>query len=586
MASTVKVLSHRKVLKAWRGALLADVIEEAGIPLNLYCHKRGLCGKCFVEIVKGERPIMGEKERSLLAARSLGARYRLACLHKTGGDLEIRVPSFSLSPKIPILPSLSLPPLILDPAVKKYFLSLKMPGLQASRSLLDLFSSRLGRKHLHIPLDLMMSLAGHLAEGRSDVTATLHRDKEILDIERGDTRERNFGLALDVGTTTLVLELLDLNSGQVIDTEAALNSQSKHGADVLSRISYALEAEENREKLRKTILAALNLMIKNVLRRNKISPSALYEIIVSGNTAMNHLLLGLPMATLALAPYNSVFSYLPYYAAETVGFKINPRGKVYFSPNIMSYVGGDISSGLLATRLEERDGNFLFIDLGTNGEIVLKSKEGLVATSTAAGPAFEGMNIACGMPALPGAIYRVEDKGRLKLWTLKDKPAAGICGTGLIDLISVFLARKKISRQGSLLVGDKKISIAREIFLTQEDIRQVQLACAAIKTGIRLMLKECSLGVDDLDGAYIAGAFGNYLNTANAMKIGLLPSLPRNKITFIGNSSLAGARLLLLSQKERDRAEALVQRIHYLSLARDPAFQDQFIQALRFGTWA
>jgi len=264
---------------------------------------------------------------------------------------------------------------------------------------------------------------------------------------------------------------------------------------------------------------------------------------------------------------------------------MNPRGKVYVAPNIRSFVGGDIAAGLAATDLAHQKGNFLFIDLGTNGEIVLKKGRQFTATSTAAGPAFEGMNISCGMLAVPGAVYKAEFRDRLKVMTIGNRPALGICGTGLIDLISLYLERGVISPQGHIQGGEKTISLGHNLFLSQKDIREVQLAAAAVKTGIRLLLSLDKLAVADLDGIYVAGAFGNYLNIPNSMRLGLLPRLDKKKIIFVGNSSLAGAKALLVSTQERARCERLAQKIRHVALATDTAFLKTFIEALEFRAW-
>ena len=585
MAYTIKIFSHGKTIKAREKELLADKILQAGIPLSLYCNKRGLCGKCFVEIVKGSRPSLGEKERSWLDQKNLGKNYRLACQYEVSGDLEINVPALFTSQEVPILPALARSAVTPDPAVKKYYLELEKPDISSPHSLFDMLFENLACKYLEIPVDVLSQLGRKLEEGKFKVTVTVYREKEIIAVEPGNTVEQNFGLAVDLGTTTLVLDLVDLNTGKTLATRAALNSQVKRGADVISRIAYATLDPKNAAELRSLVLETLNQIIGQVLSKNRIPSSSVYEIIVSGNTTMNHLLLGIPVETLAVAPYHAVFSRLPALSSRQVGFAIHPQGKVYLAPNIKSFVGGDIASGLLALRLSAKRGNFLFIDLGTNGEIVLKAGPHLVTTSTAAGPAFEGMNISCGMPALPGAIYRVEDASPLKTHTLGYKPPRGVCGTGLIDLIAIFLERGQISARGAIQNPEKKIQLKDNMTLTQEDVRQMQLACAAIKTGIRMMLTENHLAEEDLDGIYIAGAFGNYLNIKNSMKIGLLPQVDERKLVFIGNSSLAGARLLLISDHERERVESLIQKIHYVSLASDTQFQDYFIKALEFKSW-
>ena len=585
MSCTVKILSHGKTVSARKKQILSDVLLEAGVPISLYCNKRGLCGKCFVEIVKGRRPSPGEKEKYWLELKKLGDRYRLACQFEVSGDLEINVPASFTRREIPILPSVHRSSVRPDPAVKKYYLELRKPEIASPGSLFDTLLEGLGVERLKIPLEVLRNLGGTLQKSDFKVTAAVHLEKELISVESGNTVGRTFGLAVDVGTTTLVMDLIDLDSGKTLDTEAAVNGQVSRGADVVSRITYAFGDAAKSAELKKLALETLNGMIGRILARNRLDRSSVYEVVISGNTVMSHILIGVPVDTLATAPYPALFSCLPVQAAAEVGLAVHPQGKVFFSPNIQSFVGGDISSGLLASRIAWKRGRFLLLDLGTNGEIVLKAGDRLLTTSTAAGPAFEGMNISCGMPALPGAVFKAEDDGAIKIHSLAGAPAKGVCGTGLIDLIAVFLARGEISATGAIRNEAKKIAVGENIVLTQEDIRQMQLACAAVKSGIRMMLAQNQLTVEDLDGLYIAGAFGSYLNIRNSMAIGLLPRIDEKKVIFIGNSSLAGARQLLLAKEEREKVEALVRKIRYVSLAADPQFQDQFIQALEFRAW-
>jgi uncharacterized 2Fe-2S/4Fe-4S cluster protein (DUF4445 family) len=586
MVCKIKVLSHGRTVLAQRGEMLAEVLQRSGIPLNLFCDQRGLCGKCIVEIVKGKQSTLAEREKFWRRRKKLPSRHRLSCLFEVRSDLEINVPSSSTIQEVPVLPAVSRSLVSVNPAVKKYVLEIPRPRISSPESLLELLLEVLEVRHLKISPVLLRDLGPRLEKAKYKAAVVLHRDKEIIDLQPAAGACGGFGLAIDVGTTTLVMELVELDTGKTVDTQAALNAQASRGADVISRLAYAMSGQEKAAELRTLVLDTLNRLVSHILQRNRLRPSSVYEIVVSGNTAMNHLFLGVPVNSLALAPYHAVFSRLPYFSAEELGFAVHPEAKVYISPNIKSFVGGDIASGLLASRLDRRKGNFLFIDLGTNGEIVLKTHESLIATSTAAGPAFEGMNISCGMPALPGAVYKVEDAaGKLKLSTFAGKPARGVCGTGLIDLMAIFLERGQISSQGAILNKAKRLHIAKDISLTQDDVRQMQLACAAIKTGIRLMLKRNSLREADLGGIYIAGAFGNYLNIRNSMRIGLLPGREERKIVFVGNSSLAGAKLLLVSLKERERVESLIGKVRYRALASDPLFQDYFIKALELKSW-
>jgi uncharacterized 2Fe-2S/4Fe-4S cluster protein (DUF4445 family) len=357
----------------------------------------------------------------------------------------------------------------------------------------------------------------------------------------------------------------------------------KYGMDIVSRISFAYQNPDNLKKLQGTILKTLSYMTQTILKRNKVSQDHVYEIIFAGNTAMNHLLLGISVDTLAVSPFHAVFHRLPELVAAELGLRLNPNAKAYIVPNIKSFVGGDISAGLQATDLANRKGNHLFIDLGTNGEIVLKTEKKFVATSTAAGPAFEGMNIGSGMLALPGAIYKAEKKNRLILHTIGKEKPRGICGTGLIDLIAVFLDEGKITASGKIRGNKDRIGITENIAISQQDVREIQLAMAAVRTGIRMICEKYRIKKDDLDKVFIAGAFGNYLNTKNAMRIGLLPDIDPGKIVYVGNSSLAGARALLLSKPAREKTEFLIKKVRYISLASDPRFQECFIDSLNFG---
>ncbi len=577
----IDIPSVNETIMADEGDILAEKILQAGIPLSLYCSQKGLCGKCFVEILDGKLPPLKEREKVFITQKGLNQNHRLSCLYRIQSDIRLRIPLESMIQEVPILHTGVESPVELNPAIKKFHLKLKKPEIGLPYSFQEAVENYFQKK-LSIPLPLLKKLPGNIEKGWSWITAAVYNDEEILSLEPGHTVNNNFGIAIDLGTTTVVVELINLNTGETLDIETARNSQMTYGSDIMSRISFAVGDPKNAEELRRSILKTLNGMIGQVLTRNKISRSSVYEIVIAGNTAMNHLLLGLPVKSLALSPYQSVFSCLPELSSVDLKFKINRHGKVYISPNIKSFVGGDVSAGLAASDLENRKGNLLFVDLGTNGEIVLKTEEGFLATSTAAGPAFEGMNISCGMLALPGAIYRAEYKNQLVFSTIKNKPVLGICGTGLIDFIAIFLDEGKITPKGQIKDDAQRIRISDNISITQKDVREMQLAIAAIKCGIKMILLKRQLQFGDLDGIFIAGAFGNYLNIENSMRIGLLPRIDKNKVHFIGNSSIAGAKGFLLSGPTRKRIESLVKKIQFFSLASDPLFQKHFIEAIEF----
>jgi uncharacterized 2Fe-2S/4Fe-4S cluster protein (DUF4445 family) len=583
MAYTIKLLDLNKTIRAKKGDLLADKILESGIELSLYCAKKAMCGKCFVEIVEGYLPSPDEAEDFLIQKNKLSQHHRLACQYKISGNLVIKIPPESLLQKILILKTGVKLPLVIDPLVKKYSVEISKPGLGHPDSLTSQWEKHFRKKRINVPLNILRMLPEMLKKSRQKVTAALYDADEILAVETGDTTEQSYGLAVDLGTTTIVVELIDLNTGESIDAATGNNSQMKYGMDIVSRISFAYQDPDNLQKLQTAIQKTLSRMAKTLLERNRVSKDHVYEVIFAGNTAMNHLLLGIPVDTLAVSPFHAVFHRLPRLSAAELGFRLNPNARAYVVPNIKSFVGGDISAGLLATDLANRKGNHLFIDLGTNGEIVLKTEKKFVATSSAAGPAFEGMNIGSGMLALPGAVYKAEKKNRLVLHTIGIEKPKGICGTGLIDLMALFLDEGKITPSGKIRGNKDRIGIRQNIAISQQDVREIQLAVAAVKTGIRMICEKYRVQIDDLDRIFIAGAFGNYLNTKNAQRIGLLPDIDPGKIVYVGNSSLAGARALLLSKPAREKTESLIKKVRYISLASDPRFQEFFIDALDFG---
>ena len=589
MSPTVRILPEGLSFQAAEGAVLADVLDGAGFAMSLYCGRRGLCGKCLVEIVRGPLPALADEERALLARRRLPLNFRQSCRFRIEADLDVRVPEFSRLPRIPVLSRGVERSFPIEPDIRKIRLSVPPPALDSPVALLDLVRARFPRIGLEAAPGALRALVRAWEGGGSgsEFTAVVFADRTLLTAEPGDTADQAYGIAVDLGTTTLVVELVDLTSGAVIDTAAALNPQVKFGSDVVSRISAAFGAPDRAAELRDIVTASLNGMIEGLCARNGVPRDRVYEAVVAGNTAMNHLFLGLPVDTLAVAPYFAAFSVLPPVPVPDSGLAIHPAGRVIIAPNIKSFVGGDISAGLAAIDAGSHPGNFLFIDLGTNGELVLKKGPRFTATSTAAGPAFEGMTISCGMLALPGAVFKAEDRdGGTAVETIEGRPACGVCGTGLIDLIASALRQGRLSSEGHIAGASKRIPVDGPVELTQKDVREVQLAAAAVKTGIQMLLEANGTSVAELDTLYVAGAFGNYLNVPNAMALGLLPRVPEEKIRFIGNSSLAGARAMLLSAEERKRCEALVGKIDHESLARGAAFQELFVEALEFKEWS
>jgi uncharacterized 2Fe-2S/4Fe-4S cluster protein (DUF4445 family) len=583
---TVEILPDGIKVQAHVGEVLADVLARAGIPLSLYCHQRGICGKCAVRILSGPLPFPSAIEAAMNEGRGLGPDHRLACLYVVQSDVIVETLPGSRLEGIAILDADIPSAVFIDPAVKKLPLALDKPSLYSPTAVADSLRAALKSPGLVLPLAVLSKLGGAALTPARTAMAVFYDEREILDIEFEDAQDDEaFGLAIDLGTSTVAAELVDLRTGRVVDRAAAVNAQNSYGADVVSRITFAFGNPENLRRLKAAAVHLINDLVGTMSRRSGVPLHRIYEAVVAGNTAMNHILCGVAVDPLALAPFQAVFSTLPALPASEIGLALHPQARVYIVPNVKSFVGGDITAGLMASDFAAKPATELFIDLGTNGEIVLKRGTEFVTTSTAVGPAFEGMNISCGMLAVAGAVHKAEWANGFKLHTVDDLPPQGVCGTGLVDVLALALAHGLLGRDGRLAKREKKIRLSDRIELTQQDVRDVQLAVAAIRTGVRLMLNEFRVTADDLDRVLVAGAFGSTLDIGNAVSLGLLPDIPRPKIVFVGNASLAGARLLLLSRPKRADAEMLAAKISHISLATRPDFQDEFVHALEFSRY-
>jgi uncharacterized 2Fe-2S/4Fe-4S cluster protein (DUF4445 family) len=580
------VFPENRVLSAPNGASVADVLREFRIPIGFPCCQRGLCGKCLIEIVEGEAGSADDSERAVLDRQHRPRDYRLACRVDMRGPLSIRIAPEARLATIRPLAEGRRRMIAVDPPLKKFVLVVPGVSLADPESALDGFLAKFAFPRPTVSLSVLPILAGLDPRRGETVTAVLYKNRRILAVEPGDTSGRSYGAAVDLGTTTVVVEVVDLNDGRTAAVSAGLNGQARFGADVVSRITAAHLDPGQRFSLRDEARHTINGLLAQAACKAGVRPEDLYEVVVAGNTAMSHLFLGLPVSTLAAAPFQALFSSLEPLDAPVGGLDMNAAGQIYLAPNIKSFVGGDIAAGLMAVDIENGPERALFIDLGTNGEIVLKNGQRLLATSTAAGPAFEGMGLSCGMMASPGAVYKAEFKdGEIELRVLGAGKAEGVCGSGLIDILAVALARGWMDSDGQILSADKFLRLSPDLILIQKDIREIQLAAAAVRTGMRMLLDEAGLSVGQLERIYVAGAFGSTLDIGNAMRIGLIPTVDPAKIEFVGNASLAGAKILLLSAKERERCEQLARSIRHVSLALGETFQDIFIDSLAFRSW-
>ena len=580
---TVTILPERIRTAAKHGDRMSGIIQSTGIDLRSECGGKGTCGQCRIRVIAGDPGHPSEGEARLLARQGNEPGRRLACVFRPTGDVEILVPGTSRTERpAGVLMSETGPVSDSAPAVSKIWIETPESSLSSPLSLQEILSAATGRKNLRIALRALRDLPGKSPKDAKGLTAVFYGPDDVIGLEPGDTTGSAYGIAVDVGTTTIAVELVDLDTGKIAGRRMSLNPQAAYGADLLTRITRAVEDPGDRERLRTAVLEILDELVRELI--DEVSGFApIYDCVIAGNTAMNHLLLGVPVDTLGFSPFHAAFQSLPSLEAGDVGLTSCPSARVHIVPNIKSFIGGDVAAGLSVSEFDRRPGTWLFIDLGTNGEIVLKKGRRMFAASAAAGPAFEGMSISCGMMAVPGAVHRVEWKnGRLLCETLGNAPAVGVCGTGLIDALAVALENGLLGQDGRIAQAKKILPLGSGPVLTQTDVRELQLAVAALKTGIRLLLRSARVVLDDLDGILVAGAFGASMNIRNAMTLGLVPSIAPDKVIFIGNASLSGARKLLVQASERKRLGASLGKIVHLSLGSGGVFQDVFMESLAF----
>jgi len=433
--------------------------------------------------------------------------------------------------------------------------------------------------------------------------------KAGITAETRTAAEAGFGVAVDIGTTTVVAKLVDMSSGRTLATEAAPNPQSRYGDDVISRISYA-QTEDKYQQLHASIIKCVNRLIEKLCQNTSIKPEQIFHTCIVGNTTMNHLFLRFPVTGLGQAPYNAYNLKARDVSAQELGLNINSEANVHSAANIAGFVGSDITAAALASGIDSENEMTLLADIGTNGEIVLGSKEKLYAASCAAGPAFEGGRISCGSRAVEGAIEAVvfDDRLDIDFDVIGGTDARSICGSGLIDAVALMVELGVVDQSGKLiqptslrqsvfaellsriiefehqpafvLVDDKQNR--RKVILTQADIRQTQLAKSAVRTGIKLLQQKLSIRDDDIEKLLLAGAFGNYIRPDSAVRIGLLPDVGTERIHFIGNAAASGAQLMLLSTNARKQAAELAEKIEYVEIATEPNFTEIFAEQMAF----
>ncbi|ADG81300.1 ASKHA domain-containing protein [Thermincola potens] len=483
----------------------------------------------------------------------------------------------------------------LNPLAQRYTVKIKMPGLTDNQGDVDRLRRYLPEslKGVHIPLEVMRELPSVFLEGDWQVSVIVAQAKEnpwVIDIEPEVGKGNYYGLALDIGTTTTVLYLVDLASGEVLGNVSSYNGQVKYGDDILTRI-YLGSTENGREKLRQAVLETINGQIQQLVSEHNVEQNKIYAMVVAGNTTMIHLFLGLDPANICREPYIPVVNSPGILKAIEVGVAINPLAPLYCLPNVGSYVGGDVIAGLLVSGMHQKPELSLLVDIGTNGEMVLGNNEWLVTCAGAAGPALEGGAAEHGMRAEAGAIYKVSiDPATLQtdyrvIGSVKPR---GICGSGLIDCMAQMLVAGIIDRSGRfnddsgafVIAGAQETATGQDIVVSQKDIRSLLKTKAAVTAAVEVLMEGVGCSFKELEKFYAAGAFGAYIDPESAITIGLYPDIPRQNIISLGNSSLEGARLALLSREKIDEAETLAKSITYFELNNNREFMKKFTSGL------
>jgi len=595
------------------GSTILDAARLAGVYLTSVCGGDGYCGKCRVIVNEGD---VEAPPTTLLSHNETRENVVLACQARIRTDLVVTVPKTHLLDTGPILVDSDahrfseLPGEDMgeghfpyDPLVQKMYLEMDRPSqedqLADHERLYMAIRRRLDAPIMQTGYRILQQLPGLLQESDYKVTAVLAQrggTVEVVDVEAGDTSRCNYVVVVDVGTTTVVAHLVDLASATTIDAEATYNSQMHFGEDYIRRIIYA-EQHNAFDEMQRRIVRDVNDLVQTLAIRKGIELSAISAVVCSGNTAMIHFLLNLDPRRIRRAPYIPTAAWVPPIRAAEAGVRINKRGLLYVLPAVGAYVGSDIVAGVLATRLYEAPALSLLIDIGTNGEVVVGSREWMVCASSSAGPAFEGSGVKHGMRAAPGAIERlsVTSDGQFRFQTIGGEPPRGLCGTGLLDTLAALLEAGLIDRGGRFTDaaagrltdgpdGPEFTLVPAQdgrapIVITQADISNLVRSKAGVYAAIQVLLESTGTKASQLEAIYVAGGFGNYLDVRKAILVGMIPDVPVERIHFVGNTSIAGAKMAAMSRLAMAKAEEIAGRMTYFDLMNHPHYMDAFIQA-------
>ncbi len=595
------------------GVSVFDAASWNGIAIDSTCGGHGTCKKCKIQILgpgSAKVPVHRLDVRSFTPDQ-LAAGWRLACLAQATADLQVEVPPLTTRPKAATLGVGRQ--VILRPALQKRYVELSEPTLADQRTDLQRLYDAIEDLELTADLHVLRRLPTVLRQADYKVTAVIV-DEALIEVEPGDTTDKRFAIAYDLGTTTVVATLIDTATGTPAAVASMLNKQQPFGGDVITRISATMMDPEALPRLRSLAQETLAELAGNVLDDAGVAPADVYEVALAGNATMTALVLGIDPEPLGVAPFVMTSTTMPPMLASELGLTLHPQARAVVFPALGAYVGGDIVSGMLATGMDRDKRTRLFIDVGTNCEIVLSDGDTIVSTAAPAGPAFEGGAIRCGMRAADGAVegVRIDDaaEGGVTLQVIGDVEAQGICGSGLVDVVSELVRVGLLDASGRLVtdevakevaphVADRLALIGKErvfvlhrpdptsppeetVYLSQRDIRELQFAKGAIATGWTLLLEQLGLEHRDVQQVLLAGSFGSYLSPAAAVRIGLVPKIPVLRIISAGNVAGEGAKMSLLSIRERAGALALLEEVEYVELSDRPDFNDRFVDLLAF----
>jgi uncharacterized 2Fe-2S/4Fe-4S cluster protein (DUF4445 family) len=614
---TLKVLPLNIELRVSSGSNLWQSLIANNIDIQSSCGGTGTCGRCRVKVLKGD---VACRDNKIISREENGSGIVLACLSTISSDSEISIVArpekrikiegdkFSYR-KNAFYTEASAVELIkkrFDPWLLRKKIIVEKPSLFYSTS--DLFRFRkavkeqAGISNIIVPLNILKKLPGILRENSWEVWVSADKlSKRVAGIQGKKGRERIFGFAVDIGTTTVVVYLVDLSDGRIVSSGADYNPQIKYGEDIINRIVYSLK-DEGLKNLQKVITGKINEIASNLLREAKIENNEIAALTVSGNPTMIHLFMGVSPRFIREEPYITVANHFDYLRAAETGLCSFENAYVYTTGGIASYLGGDITSGLLAINILKKKKTSLFIDLGTNGELVVGNKDWLIGCSCSAGPAFEGGGVACGVRAEVGAIEKVtidSDTLRCNFDVIGGSKPVGICGSGLIDLLGEMYLKGVIDRKGKFNkdIGNRYLEKTDDeyryiiaemnrsgsesnIYISEIDINNLMRAKAAVYSGIKTLLEEVDLKITDIDSVFIAGGLGKNLNVKNAIVIGMLPDISVEKYSFLGNTSVIGAYLSLVSEKKYRMAEKIADKVTYVELSVNMKFMDRYIAGL------